>query len=290
MIILRTYSARDSDNSMNKTSTHKINLMAVCLLSAALNGAGYAATATAADSSAIPDPEVRACVDRALPRHAVRQKVALQVAEATATMRESSGTLLWKRFDDGLAKVMFRIEDSPQYQGVAVLLIERKAGEPEVYMYSPELRRDRRITSAALAGPLLGTDFSYEDFALVQHLGATGEMQRLADGDVDGQPAFVVETRPDEESSSYSRVLTFIDKTWCLPLLTQFFAHNGSLYKELVVDRAEVRQQERLWVPMRSTMHDHKRHSRTVLSISNIEIDPELPDDLFTPAALRKVH
>lgn len=263
---------------------------AIALLLAVSLAVGYPAALVAADTSAVADDEVRACIDRALPRQTMRQRLTLQVVDATDTMRESSGTLQWKRFSDGLAKVTFVIEDSAQYQGVGILMNERSKGEPDVFMYSPELRRDRRITSAALAGPLLGTDFSYEDFALLQHLAVTGEARRQPDADVEGQPVYVMEATPDEELSSYSRVTTFIDQQWCLPVLTQFYGHNGSLYKELHIDRAEVRKQGELWVPFRSTMHNHKQNSRTLLIISSIDIDVELPDDEFTPRKLRQGH
>ncbi len=272
------------------SSTLSNSSVVVATLLAILGSLANPAVATAADTGGIVDAEVRACVDRALPKQTLRQDMTLQVVDATETMRESSGTLHWKRFPNGLAKVMFVVDDSPQYRGVGVLMNERSAGEPEVYMYSPELRRDRRISSAALAGPLLGTDFSYEDFALLQHLAVTGDARRLADAEVDGQPAYVMETTPNEEQSSYSRVTTFVDKLWCLPVLTQFYGHNGSLYKELRIDRDEVRQQGSQWIPLRSTMHNHKQNSRTMLDVSHVEIDVDIADELFTPGKLRQGH
>ena len=249
---------------------------------------GHAATVHAADASGIADPEVRACVERALPKQTVRQRVTLQVVDSTGTTRESIGNLHWKRFPDGLAKVLFIIEESSHYHGVGILMEERSKGEPNVFMYSPELGRDRRISSAALAGPLLGTDFSYEDFALLQHLAVTGDARRVEDSEVDGHPTYVMETTPDEEISSYSKVATYIDKTWCLPVKTQFYAHNGSLYKELSIDREAVRQQGELWVPFHSTMVNHKQASRTELLIDKLELDIALEDGLFRPQRLRQ--
>jgi len=272
---------------MSSVSRLRRPLAAVTTLLLTLLG-GRAATVQAADTSGIADPEVRACVDRALPKQTVRQRVTLQVVDTTGTMRESIGNLHWKRFADGLAKVLFIIEESGQYDGVGILMEERSKGEPNVFMYSPELGRDRRISSAALAGPLLGTDFSYEDFALLQHLAVTGDARRVEDADIDGHPAYVMETTPDEEVSSYSKVTTYIDKAWCLPVMTQFHAHNGSLYKELSIDREAVRQQGELWVPFHSTMVNHKQKSRTELLIDKLEIDIALDDSLFRPQRLRQ--
>ena len=246
-------------------------------------------TALAADTSAIQDAEVRACIDRAIPGHTLKQQLTVQVIDSTDAARESSGVLYWKRGDDGLSKVFFRIEKSAQYQGVAVVMNEVPAGlEPTINMYSPELRRERRINSAALAGPLLGTDFSYEDFAQLQHIGTSGEVKRLPDADVDGHAAYVLETTPDPEASSYSRIQTALDKEMCLPMQTQFFAHNGKLLKEMSLDRAMVKKLGERWASYRVVMLNHKQNSRTVLVVDSAEADIEIPDSQFSNAVLRQ--
>ena len=246
-------------------------------------------TACAADTSAIQDAEVRACVERAIPGHSLKQQLTVQVIDGTDAARESSGVLYWKRGDDGLSKVFFRIEKSAQYQGVAVVMNEVPAGrEPTINMYSPELRRERRINSAALAGPLLGTDFSYEDFAQLQHIGTGGQIKRLADMDIDGHTAYVLETSPDPEISSYSRIQTALDKELCLPMQTQFFAHNGKLLKEMSIDRAAVKKLGDRWAPYRVTMLNHKQNSRTVLVVDSADTEVAISDSQFSMATLRQ--
>ena len=243
----------------------------------------------AADTSAIKDAEVRACIDRAIPGHTLKQQLTVQVIDGTDAARESSGVLFWKRGDDGLSNVFFRIEKSAQYQGVAVVMREVLAGrEPTINMYSPELRRERRINSAALAGPLLGTDFSYEDFAQLQHIGTGGEVNRLPDADIDGHAAYVLETSPDPEVSSYSRIQTALDKDMCLPMQTQFFAHNGKLLKEMYIDRSAVKKLGDRWAPYRVVMQNHKQNSRTVLVVDSAEAELEIPDSQFSNAVLRQ--
>jgi hypothetical protein len=205
-------------------------------------------------------------------------------------VRESGGTLYWKRFDDGRSKVLVRLTAPTHQAGLAVLLIERETDEPEVHMYSPELRRERRITGGALAGPLLGTDFSYEDFAHFQQIATRGKVTRAEDAMLDDRPAYVLETSPDEDVSAYGRIRTYVDKEVCLPIRTEFFAPNGTLHKELLIDRAEIREVNGHRVPYRTTMIDHAQDSRSVLELTGVTIDSNLPDHLFTPAGLRKGH
>ena len=251
--------------------------------------ASWSSAAMTADSSAIQDPQVRACIDRSTPEHTMTQKLRVQVFDATAAMRESSGTLYWKRAEDGLSKVFFRVDKSAQYQGVALLMEETKPGaEPRINMYSPELRRERRINSAALAGPLLGTDFSYEDFAQLQHIGTAGDITRLADDELEGRANYVLENSPDPELSSYSKIETYLDQQWCLPVLTRFYAQNGKLLKEMVVDRSTVTQQGERWLPGSITMTNHKQGSHTVLVVEESKADVPIPDGQFSVAKLRQ--
>ena len=278
---------------MNSPSTHHESVRTILRLLLAIGFAAFAWRTFAAptfDTSRIQDADVRACVERALPQHTMRQNLTVQVIDSTEAVRESNGTLDWKRFDDGLSKLLVRIVRSPQYTGVAVLMIERNAREPEIYVYSPELRRDRRVSSGALAGSLLGTDFTYEDFAFVQHLLANGRIERKVDADLDGHAAYVLETVPDEEASAYSRIRTYVDKAECVPVKTEFYGRNGSLDKQLDVERAEIKPIAERWVPMRMVMVNHKDKSRTVLVLNSVEFDQGLPDNLFNLATLRAGH
>jgi Outer membrane lipoprotein-sorting protein len=253
--------------------------IAYCVIS--LNAAG-------ADLSVIAVPELRACLERNMPRHSMKQELTFSVFDNNESVGDNAGTLYWKRFQNGLVKVYFRIEGSQQYDGVAVLMEERNQGKPDIFMYLPSLRSERRITGTALAGPLLGTDFSYEDFALLQNLGRSNELKQLPDTEVDGRPTFVIETMPVDKDSSYSRVQTLVDKQWCLPVVTRFFGLNGTLFKELQIDHEKVRGHGDSWIPYRSVMHNHKTNTRTELNITSIELDQILSDDLFSLSQLRR--
>ncbi|MGH8598374.1 MAG: outer membrane lipoprotein-sorting protein, partial [Gammaproteobacteria bacterium] len=194
------------------------------------------------------------------------------------------------RFDDGLTSTLIRIEDSLQHAGVAVLIETHASGDPGIYVYSPELRRERRITTGALAGSMLGTDFSYEDFAHLQHPAAGAHIERLADADIAGHPAYVFVSLPADKSSEYSRIVTYLDRQLCLPVKAQFYARNGTLHKEVVMVRTAVRRVNEQWVPLQTVMLDHRRDSRSVLVVSDVDINPELPDWLFSPVDLRRQH
>ncbi len=243
----------------------------------------------AAELSRIEDPEVRACLARSLPSRDLSQRISIDVIDRVGAVNRTSGSLRWKRFDDGLSRVLVRIDEPTRSAGLGVLMFEREGRDPDVHMYVPELRRTRRMTSAALGGRMLGTDFSYEDFAHFQHIASSGKQRRLDDTKLEDHEAFVLETLPDDdESSSYSRIVTYIDRQWCLPLRTDFFALNGDLHKALVVERAAVLHIGDRYIPQRAVMFDHKQDSRSVIELTDIEIDTGLRDTIFSLAELGK--
>jgi outer membrane lipoprotein-sorting protein len=234
----------------------------------------------------IDDPEVKACLERALPERAMTQELAVRVSDGDGTVSESGADLYWKRFDEAGSRALVRFTDPPRRAGVGVLLIETEDPEPEMYLYLPELRQTRRVTGKTLAGSMLGTDFSYEDFAHFQGIASASEVKRLDDAEIDGRPVYVLETTPLDETSAYQRILTSIDREQCLPLRTEFIGRNGTLRKELVAVREEIREVGNRFIPHRVIMRDLKLGSETELSVRKVKVDPKLRDRFFEPAEL----
>ena len=259
-------------------------LLVCALLSVTDEGRAVAATIT----EIIDDPEVRACVERALPEKSMAQTVVIRVLDRVGTVSESRAKLYWKRFDDGHSRALIRFTAPPHRAGVALLLIESDKREPTMYLYLPELRQTRRITGKAFAGSMFGTDFSYEDFSHFQGIGTANDMRRVEDREVDGRPAYVLETVPLQPGSAYARIFTYIDQEQCLPLKTEFFARDGSLHKQLLIDRDQILEVGNRLIPQRITMYDYKEDSRTEIVVHKVEVDLQLPDLFFTDTELER--
>lgn len=265
---------------------HGLARLAACV-AAALTVAGTG-PATALDTDRIEDAEVRACVERTVPDYTLFQRMNVHSFDANGPVRDSEGTLSWKRFPDSRAKLVATIEAPRERAGTAALLVEREGKQPDIFMYMPERRQVRRVGARTLGTSMLGTDLSYEDFTHFQRMADTGEARRLDDADIGEHPAYVLESFPDDDDSGYSRIVTFVDQEFCLPVRTEFYALNGKLHKELVVQRSEIRRVSDRWVPFRAKMIDHRRQRYTELVTADVRIDPGIRDSAFTPAALRQ--
>lgn len=257
---------------------------ALCLL-----GALASAPAFAFDTSRIHDPAVRACVERALPTATARQVQQLTAVGKDGYERQSVREMLWKRSPDNDSRVLLRVLEPRDERGVAVLVNDDAERNVVSYMaYSPRIKRVRRVTGESVFGTIITSDFTYDDFSYFYRVDEREQVERMEDGDVDGEPAYVLESRKSREDGEYSRVRFYIDMQICLPMRTEFHGPNGELRKELVADRARVEQVGTHFVPYLTTMIDHKLGTRSIYEVLEVEIDPPFDDALFETAALTR--
>jgi hypothetical protein len=187
-------------------------------------------------------------------------------------------------------RVLFRVVRPKSEAGLSLLVIQRADADAVMYVHTPDIERARRVVGSGASNSVLGTDFTFEDAQHLQGFLTAAGVTRVADGTVDGQPAMVAETRPDADRSAYSLIRTYIDKRTCLPMKTEFLGPNGSLDKTLVLVRDEVSDIGGRAIPSRMIMFNHRQKQRTELTASDIRVDAELPDSLFSVAEIAKTR
>jgi hypothetical protein len=231
--------------------------------------------------------EIEQCVRDNLPRKSSVQTIAFRSTNRVGDASESVATLHWKLFDEGLSKVLLRFSRPLDMRGAGVLLIEKKGRRPDTFLYLPELKSVRRVSSSAASSSLFGTDFSYEDFERLVGMAADFARERKDDSEIDGRAVYVVDARPDPESGSgYERVVTFVDKETCVPLRTESYEPGGELRKLLTADTAEIEREGTVWVPHSQTMQDLRDETRTELVVQQIDIDAEIHRKMFSTREL----
>jgi hypothetical protein len=189
---------------------------------------------------------------------------------------------------DGSRRMLLRFSEPEELQGSSFLVVQSQ-GSNDYYLHTPALGGQRRIQGGELGASLFGTDFSYEDIARYQGLLTDGEVERKADTTVAGRPAFVLEARPPEETSSYTRVVSAVDRERCLLLEASMYEQAGEPRKVLSTDPDSVLCLDSHCVPQRATLRDLRDGSRTELEVRSV-VSAAVPDQLFDPASLGKVR
>lgn len=189
------------------------------------------------------------------------------------------------RRKDGLLQSMVRFLDPPDLAGTAFLMLERKGGQAEQYVYLSGLKRTRRIVGREREGSFMGSDFTYADLQPIDP--AHVENRRLPDDNVGKTPTYVVESILSERAGlPYGKIQTFVRKSDFLAMRTRFIDRKGRVVKTLYALRVKEMKGEQVVVQAR--METAATGHRTDLTIESMAREDNLPDSLFTPNALER--
>lgn len=236
-----------------------------------------------------PMAEVEACVRANAPRKTMEHEARVTTLDKTGADRTLEWKLYWKRDKQGLSRIFLRVEAPFDLRGASVLLIERDDRADDMWMYLPELEKVRRISSRTISGSLFGTDFSYEDIQRLQVGFNDASGRRLPDAEVENRPVYVVEVTPGPElASRYSRIVSYIDREYCVPLKTEFFEDSDVARKVMTIDPKKVSREANSWIPREVVLRDLDRETETRLVVAEIEIDGDIPDRRFTQTQLAR--
>jgi hypothetical protein len=202
--------------------------------------------------------------------------------------RSFEAKIYWKRGEDGLSKLLMRVDDPPDLRGSAYLALEREEAT-DMFSYLPEVGRVRRIHPRTMSGSLFGTDFTYEDFQRIQEFGVQATLKRLPDTELDGRAVYVVESLPLEAAeSTYERIVSFVDQETCVTLKSEFFETGTQPRRRLVADPATLSKEGETWVARTVTMNDLKDGGETRIELKEIKPDVDIPDRNFSQSRLSR--
>ena len=260
------------------------NAMVILLLALAVPLA-----ANAADLAAMSVEDIKDCVEKSGPQHSSIQTAVLRSVDGD-TVTESEAKFYWQKFDDGLSRALIRFSAPPDLRGSALLVIEKpNAKDSDAFMYLPEFRSVRRITTGMMSGSMFGTDFTFEEFERLYGLAEAMKSKRLADAEIDGRPSFAIESAPEnDEDSAYRRVVQYIEQERCVPLKTEFFGTAPDPVKVMFIDPTKLRQVGDAWIPDQVVMKDMEEGTNTTLIMQKTEVDVDIPERTFSERSLSR--
>ncbi len=212
-----------------------------------------------------------------------------KTTEATLTMtittaggQTLSRTLqMWGAGDD---KRLIKFTAPADIAGSGFLTITKQDGTEEKLVYLPALDRVRRIAGGQQGDAFFGSDFSYEDITGMDPDDYTHKLLEVKDG-----PVYVVEAVPTAASGSvYEHLVIEVPEETLVPSHVEYY-RDGALVKVLTVsgltevDGYTVATDRRM-----ETMVDGKVSTFTVITQSDMKLDQDLPDELFTERFLRR--
>lgn len=195
------------------------------------------------------------------------------------------------RLDDGEARSIMFFVDPPEVRGTAVLAFFHRGTIADQWLYLPELQRVRQITANTRRQPWMGTDFTYADLSLLIALQAGNPVAESAQETdattLDDTAVSVIELTGLAEDVPYDGLVAWFGRDDGILRRLDCFA-NDELVKQLT--QGAVRLVDGVAVAHHGEMRSLTAGTRTLVDLSEVQIDRGLSDDLFTQRALEAGH
>ena len=196
--------------------------------------------------------------------------------------RRTSRTIESKSWLEGTRKSFTEYLSPPREKGTKMLKLE-----DQLWTYPPSADRSIRISGHMLRQSVMGSDLSYEDMM------EDPRLQNLYDAVVIGQdtlldrPCWILELQARVLDVAYHSRKMWVDKSRSIILKEERFAKSGKLLKTTVVK--QIMQVDNRWVARQVVFKDALKEGKgTEFILDSIEFDAQIPEYLFTKAALRK--
>lgn len=182
-------------------------------------------------------------------------------------------------------KTLVTFESPADVRGTVLLSHARILDSDNQWLFLPQMRQIRRISSANKSGPFVGSEFAFEDLT-------GGEFGKynyryIETKTLDGMPMHVVECTPRYERSGYTRILCYYDTEHLQARRFEFFNRGNRLLKTL-----ELKQYQRypagFWRSHEQVMTNHLTGRSTVLKFEPYVFGLALSTADFTPEALER--
>lgn len=204
------------------------------------------------------------------------------VAEMTIRGRRDSRTVKSKSWIQGEDKAFTEYLDPPRERGVKML----KLGD-QLWTYSPDADRTIAISGHLLRQSVMGSDLSYEDMMEDSKLRQAYEAKVAGRETYAERPCWILELTAKAGDMAYPVRKAWVDEERYVVLKEERFAKSGKLLKTLEV-KSVVNKGGR-WIQDRAVFRDAlKPGAGTEMVILSIELDPVIPEAVFSKASLRK--
>jgi outer membrane lipoprotein-sorting protein len=207
-----------------------------------------------------------------------------RIFESTMTVhgKRTSRVITSKSWSAGNKRSFTEYLSPAEEQGTKMLKLER-----QLWIYSPSTDRTIQISGHMLRQSVMGSDLSYEDMMDDRKLTDVYTAKVTGNEKIGERNTWVLSLTAKVEDVAYYSQKVWVDQERYIPLKQELYAKSGQLLKQ--TEMKDVTHVEGRWFPMTITYKDMlKQGSGTEFKITNIKFDQQIPDYIFTKAALKQ--
>jgi outer membrane lipoprotein-sorting protein len=157
----------------------------------------------------------------------------------------------------------------------------------QLWIYTPDTDRIIRISGHMLRQSVMGSDLSYEDLMEDSRYANMYSAKIVGEETYDDRECWVLSLEAKQEDIAYHSRQVWVDKERYIPLKEDRYAKSGKLLKYTEIK--SVSRIDNRWYPDRMFFKDAlKGGNGTEFVINKVNFNVEIPDHIFSKAALRK--
>jgi hypothetical protein len=203
-----------------------------------------------------------------------------QGSEAVRTFR----MMTLEQREDG-DKTLAIFDKPADLAGTAVLTYSHALVPDDQWLYLPEVKRIKRISSQNKAALFMGSEFAYEDLS-------SWELKKyrykyLRDETIDGHECYVVENTPAYADSAYSKQIEWVDKKLYHPRRLDYYDRQGRLLKTMTFTGYQ-QYAGKHWRASEQRMENHQTGKVTQVIWGTYKFKTNLHKSEFTPQGMTR--
>jgi hypothetical protein len=207
----------------------------------------------------------------------------IEVYDKTGTVRSRKFTMR-KLGGTGNSKTLVRFTDPPEARGVSLLSINQSGVADRQWMYTPAIKRVRRIAAQERRQRFIGTDFTNEDMSERALDDFTYKL--IGEGEeIDGRKTYKIEARPvSPDKSQYAYLYIWVPKDAPYTVLAEMYDKQGQ--KQRILKAGNLEKISGVWIAKRVEMSTPAEGTKTILTLEDIRFNTGLKEEMFTQQAL----
>ncbi len=206
-----------------------------------------------------------------------------RIVESSIIIRgkRNDRTITSKSYSVGNQKAFTEYLSPAREKGTKMLKLEN-----QLWIYSPSTDRIIQISGHMLRQSVMGSDLSYEDMMDDRKLSEMYEASVLGEETWDDRKTWIIELKAKVPDAAYHTQKMWVDAERYVPLKQELYAKSGQLLKRL--EMKNVARIQGRWFPMTMVYKDMlKEGGGTEFTVSHIEFNADIPEYIFTKAALK---
>lgn len=211
----------------------------------------------------------------------IQSTVTLTISEKNGSVRTRKLNMITKSYGDGTIKRMVKFLDPADVRGTAMLIVDSKDAQDDMWIYLPALKKTRRIVSTEKGKSFMSSEFSNADMSSgsnndfkIRHLPESGKTD-----------TWVIENVPvsDDKADEYgfSRKITYLDKASLKTMKIDFYNFDHELFKtiEIVATQPLEGKEGYIMTDMLARNYINGRSSR--VKFDQVNTTASIPDNTF---------